>query len=115
MLRKTIFAIAASAALAAAALSPNTASAREGGGHGGIHGDRGGGWGHPHMYAGLGHGRNCPVGVCGPPPPHHRWPWWPHRFAFRFYGGAPGYGGCLVRQWVQTPDGPVLRWINVCN
>jgi hypothetical protein len=29
------------------------------------------------------------------------------------YAG-PGYGGCVVRRWVYTPYGPVLRWINVC-
>jgi hypothetical protein len=31
----------------------------------------------------------------------------------RVYAG-PGYGGCVLRRWVYTPYGPVLRWVNVC-
>jgi hypothetical protein len=31
----------------------------------------------------------------------------------RVYAG-PGYGGCMVRRWVYTPYGPVLRWVNRC-
>ncbi len=27
---------------------------------------------------------------------------------------APVYGGCVVRRWVYTPYGPVLRWVNRC-
>jgi hypothetical protein len=58
MLRKTILAIAAAAALGAAALAPTSASAYWGGWHGGWHG---GGWGwgyHPfvRIYAGPGYG-----------------------------------------------------------
>lgn len=78
MLRKTILAIAASAALGAAALSPTAASAHMGGGWGG-------GW-----HGGF-HGGPF-IGV---------------------YAG-PAYGSCVVRRWVETPVGPVLRWVNVC-
>ena len=31
----------------------------------------------------------------------------------RVYAG-PVYGGCMVRRWVYTPYGPVLRWVNLC-
>ena len=31
----------------------------------------------------------------------------------RVYAG-PGYSGCVVRRWVYTPYGPVLRWVNRC-
>jgi hypothetical protein len=78
MLRKMILALAASATLGAAALSPTTASAW--GGHPGWRGGWHGGWGHPFV---------------------------------RVYAG-PGYGGCMVRRWVYTPYGPVLRWVNRC-
>ena len=27
---------------------------------------------------------------------------------------GPAYGGCMVRQWVPTPYGPRLRWVNRC-
>ena len=30
-----------------------------------------------------------------------------------FYVG-PGYDTCLRREWVATPYGPRLRWVNVC-
>ncbi len=33
--------------------------------------------------------------------------------AFRIYAG-PVYDGCMVRRWVYTPYGAVLRWVNVC-
>lgn len=29
------------------------------------------------------------------------------------YAG-PAYDGCLVRRWISTPQGAVLRWVNVC-
>jgi hypothetical protein len=33
----------------------------------------------------------------------------------RVYAGPGyGYGGCMVRRWVYTPYGPVLRWVNRC-
>ena len=38
---------------------------------------------------------------------------WGHRPFVRVYAG-PGYGGCMVRRWVYTPYGPVLRWVNRC-
>jgi hypothetical protein len=31
----------------------------------------------------------------------------------RVYAG-PVYGGCMVRRWVYTPYGPMLRWVNRC-
>jgi hypothetical protein len=37
--------------------------------------------------------------------------WGPH---YGFYVGGPGYDSCLRRQWVGTPYGPRLRWVNVC-
>jgi hypothetical protein len=38
--------------------------------------------------------------------------WGPH---FGIYVGGPGYyGSCLHREWVGTPYGPRLRWVNVC-
>jgi hypothetical protein len=37
--------------------------------------------------------------------------WGPH---VGFYVGGPGYDSCLRRQWVGTPYGPRLRWVNVC-
>ncbi|MBO0754942.1 MAG: hypothetical protein J2P54_03715 [Bradyrhizobiaceae bacterium] len=30
-----------------------------------------------------------------------------------FYAG-PGYDSCLRREWIATPYGPRLRWVNVC-
>ena len=30
------------------------------------------------------------------------------------YAGPVVYDGCVVRRWVYTPYGPVLRWVNVC-
>jgi hypothetical protein len=27
---------------------------------------------------------------------------------------GPVYGGCMVRRWIYTPYGPVLRWVNRC-
>jgi hypothetical protein len=74
MLRKTILAIAASAALGAAALAPTSASAWWGG-HGGWHG--GWGWGyHPfvHVYIGPGYG-GCMV---------RRWVYTPYGPAVRW-------------------------------
>jgi hypothetical protein len=38
---------------------------------------------------------------------------WYHGPIVRVYGG-PVYGGCMVRTWVPTPYGPVLRWVNRC-
>jgi hypothetical protein len=27
---------------------------------------------------------------------------------------GPRYGGCMVRRWMYTPYGVVLRWVNRC-
>jgi hypothetical protein len=79
MLRKTILAVAASAALGAAALAPSAASAFGG---------------HPV----AGHWRGHAV----------------FRPGIRVYAGPVVYNGCVVRRWVYTPHGPVLRWVNRC-
>jgi hypothetical protein len=84
MLRKLILTVATAASLGAAALAPTTASAHWGGGWGGH-------WGH---WGGWGHGF--------------------YRPGITVYAGPIGYGGCVVRRWVATPYGPVLRWVNVC-
>lgn len=34
-------------------------------------------------------------------------------YGFGPYRG-PVYSSCVVRQWVRTPWGPRLRWVNVC-
>jgi hypothetical protein len=43
---------------------------------------------------------------------------WPGHAVFRpgirVYAGPFVYNGCVVRRWVYTPYGPVLRWVNVC-
>ena len=36
--------------------------------------------------------------------------WFPH---VGYYVG-PGYDSCLRREWISTPYGPRLRWVNVC-
>ncbi len=36
-----------------------------------------------------------------------------HGFGFGFVRG-PFYDDCLVKEWVRTPYGPRLRWVNVC-
>jgi len=84
MLRKLILTIATSAALGAAALTPNTASAHWSGAH----------WGGGHWAHWGGHGFFRP--------------------GIRVYAGPVVYGGCVVRRWVYTPYGPVLRWVNRC-
>jgi hypothetical protein len=33
---------------------------------------------------------------------------------FGFYIGPGYYDSCLRREWVATPYGPRLRWINLC-
>jgi hypothetical protein len=84
MLRKMMFALAATVALGTAALAPTSASAFGGHGH----------WGHWGHWGG------------------HYWGhyWGP---GLRAYAG-PGYGGCYVRRWFYTSAGPVLRWVNAC-
>ena len=44
---------------------------------------------------------------------HHGWYGGWRGPIVRVYAG-PGYGGCMVRRWVYTPYGPVLRWVNRC-
>lgn len=39
---------------------------------------------------------------------------WGYRPFVRVYAGPAYYGGCMVRRWVYTPYGPVLRWVNRC-
>ena len=36
-----------------------------------------------------------------------------HGPGLRVYAG-PVYGGCMVRNWVYTPYGPMPRWVNRC-
>jgi hypothetical protein len=86
MLRKLALALAASAALGAAALSPTAASAH--GWHGGGHWGHGGGWGH-HYGVGFGF---SPV-----------------------YAG-PRYvdNGCYATRRVRTAHGIRLRTVNAC-
>jgi hypothetical protein len=37
--------------------------------------------------------------------------WGPH---FGLYVGPTYYNPCMHRQWIDTPYGPRLRWVNVC-
>ena len=84
MFRKTVLAIAATAAIGAAALTPTSASAHWHGG--GWHG--GGGFGHHAFWGG-------PRFYLGGP-------------------AYAAYDPCLRRRWVGTPFGPRLRYVNVC-
>ncbi len=87
MFRKTILALAATAALGAAALAPTSASA--GGGFGWHHG----GWGH---HWGWGHGYGYRVSLYNP----------------YIYDA----GGCyIVKKVVDTDFGPRVRRVTVCN
>jgi hypothetical protein len=87
MFRKMAFVLAATAAIGAVALAPTSASAWGHGGHWGGHGWGGHGWG----WGGFG------VGV-----------------AAGLVGGAIVANTCVQRQLVDTPYGPVVRWVNVC-
>ena len=40
--------------------------------------------------------------------------YWHGWYGPRVVFNGPGYGGCMVREWVPTPGGPVLRWVNRC-
>jgi hypothetical protein len=40
--------------------------------------------------------------------------WHGHFWGPGVYAGPVYYNSCLHRQWVDTPYGPRLRWINVC-
>ncbi len=98
MFRKTAFALAATAALATAAVAPSIASA------------------HP---IGFGHGPvfHGPIGHFGPHvgPYHwgHRWPWGVG-IAAGLVGGAIVADSCLRREVFYTPYGPEYRWVNIC-
>jgi hypothetical protein len=40
---------------------------------------------------------------------------WRHWHGWYGFGPiGPLYSSCVVRQWVRTPWGPRLRWVNVC-
>ena len=107
MLRKTIIALFAVAAVGL--VSPSVASARGGGGfHVGGHG--GGGFHGGFRGGGFRGGGFGGFGLYGP-------------YAYGGYGYPYGYGGyyddgggCyLVRQRVMTPYGPRLRRVQVCD
>ena len=86
MIRKTILALAATAALGVAALAPTSASA---GWHGGWHHGWHGGWGHGYGY-GLG------VSLYNP----------------YVYNTGSCY---IVKRVVDTDFGPKVRRVTVCN
>jgi hypothetical protein len=88
MLRKTIFALSAAAALSAATLAPTFAFAGGGGGGGGG-GWHGGGW----------HGGGFGVGTA---------------IGLGILAGAAYDSTCVVERVINTPYGPVVRRINVC-
>jgi len=100
MFRKTLFAIATSVAIGAAALAPNIALAKGGHGHGGHGGHGHGGHGHGghgwHRHGWHGHG------------------WHRHGWHVGWHGGRwHGHGGaCLVRR--IGPHGHV-HWVNRCQ
>jgi hypothetical protein len=92
MLRKMAFVLAATAALGAVALSPTSASAHGWGGWGGHH--WGGGWGGHHWGGGWG---RVGIGV-----------------GLGLVGAGIVANTCMQRQVIDTPYGPVVRWVNVC-
>jgi hypothetical protein len=85
MLRKTILALSTAAALSAATLAPTSAFA---GGGGGWHG---GGW----HGGGLGFGVGTAIGL-------------------GILAGAAYDNSCMAQRVFNTPNGPVVRWVNVC-
>ena len=87
MLRKTIFALSTAAALSAATLAPTSAFAGGGGG-GGWHG---GGF----HGGGLGLGVGTAIGL-------------------GFLAGAAHDSSGMAQRVFNTPNGPVVRWVNVC-
>ena len=90
MLRKTIFALSTAAALSAATLAPTSAFAGGGGGGGGG-GWHGGGW----HGGGLGFGVGTAIGL-------------------GILAGAAYDSSCMAQRVFNTPNGPVVRWVNVC-
>ena len=89
MLRKTIFALSTVAALSAATLAPTSAFAGGGGGGGG--GWHGGGF----HGGGLGFGVGTAIGL-------------------GILAGAAYDSSCMAQRVFNTPNGPVVRWVNVC-
>jgi len=87
MFRKMAFVFAATAALGTVALSPTSASAWGRGGWGGGH------WGGGHHWGWGGIGVGVGAGLIG---------------------SAIVANTCLQRRLVDTPYGPVVRWVNVC-
>jgi hypothetical protein len=87
MLRKTIFALSTAAVLSAATLAPTSAFAGGGGG-GGWHG---GGF----HGGGLGFGVGTAIGL-------------------GILAGAAYDSSCMAQRVFNTPNGPVVRWVNVC-
>jgi hypothetical protein len=87
MIRKMTFVLAATAALGAVALAPTSASAFGKGGFGGGFGGHhfGGGWGRAGVGLGLG-----------------------------LIGAGVAAATCTQRQIIDTPYGPVVRYVNVC-
>jgi hypothetical protein len=88
MLRKTIFALSTAAVLSAATLAPTSAFAGGGGGGGGWHG---GGF----HGGGLGFGVGTAIGL-------------------GILAGAAYDSTCMAQRVFNTPNGPVVRWVNVC-
>ena len=84
MFRKMTFVLAATAALGAVALVPNSASAA---------GKSSAAWG-AHHFGGWG-----PVAV---------------GIGLGLVGAGIAANNCLQRQVIDTPNGPVVRWVNVC-
>jgi hypothetical protein len=89
MLRKTIFALSTAAALSAATLAPTSAFAGGGGGGGG--GWHGGGF----HGGGFGFGVGTAIGL-------------------GILAGAAYDSSCMAQRVFNTPNGPVVRWVNVC-
>jgi hypothetical protein len=94
MVRKICLALATVTAISAVALAPTSASAFGGkwGGGGNWGGGWGGGWGSPHWGHGIGIGLGLGVAA-----------------------GVLATGTCLRKAVVDTPYGPVVRWVNVCD
>ena len=114
VVRKTMLALLATAAVALAV--PTAASARGGFHGGGFHGGwHGGGWRGPAFGAlgfGVGLGLAAPYAYGGYYGPRYGYGGYP-------YGGYAGYypeGGCyLVNRRISTPGGWRLRRVEVCD
>jgi hypothetical protein len=89
MIRKMTFILAATAALGTVALAPTSASAFGKGGFGG-------GFGGGHHFGG-GWGRGAGIGL-----------------GLGLVGAGIAAATCTQRQVIDTPYGPVVRYVNVC-